>query len=462
MLRATPEANQLWLNTAITLAEMSAHGFCVDTEYVRTKSKEVREDIARLEEQIRLTDEYRVWRSVYGPKTKLTSRSQLKEVMYKHLGYAKYTNARTMKVQMNEAALEYIDTPFAHQYLEVEKLKKALGTYLEGIIPEIRNGKVHPFFSLNNVDSYRSASQSPNVQNIPKRNPVTKKLARRAYIASPGNVICEIDFGQLEVRISECYHKDPVMHAYLLDPKSCMHTDTAMELFSLERGEVSKKGTRDIAKNAFVFAQFYGSTWFNCAPQMWKRLVRDKCTLEGSDKLILDHLREQGITELGDCDPESDPAPYTFGYRCKQVEDSFWNRRFTVYTEWKKQFFNKYLENKGFVMKTGFACTNDLSRRQVLNYPIQGSAFHCLAKSLNLIRAEIRKKRMRSRLVTEIHDALVADCPASEVHDFAKLCERIMTKQVPEQWRWINVPLVVEAEASALDGSWAEMSPLKF
>lgn len=462
MLRPTPEANQLWLETAITLSEMSAQGMCVDTSYIIKKSHEVTLQIAELEEALRQSDEYRIWRSVYGAKTNLTSRPQLKEVMYKHLGYEKYINARTMKVQMNEAALEYIDTPFAHRYLEIEKLKKVLGTYLVGIMPEIQNGRVHPFFSLNNIDSYRSASQAPNVQNIPKRNPITKKLARGAYIASPGNVLCEIDYGQLEVRIGKCYHNDPVMHEYLMNPKSCMHTDTAMELFLLERSEVTKKGTRDIAKNAFVFAQFYGSTWFNCAPLIWKRLIRDKCTLEGSDKLVLDHLQENGITELGVCDPENDPEPYTFAYRCKQVEDSFWNRRFTGYTEWKKRFFYDYLQNQGFRMKTGFACNNDLTRRQVLNYPVQGSSFHCLAKSLNIIRKEIRRKRMRSRLICEIHDALIADCPPSEVYDFAKMCERIMTQQVPQEWRWITIPLIVEAEVSEVDGSWADMSPLKF
>jgi intein/homing endonuclease len=212
-------------------------------------------------------------------------------------------------------------------------------------------------------------------------------MIRQAFIPREGCHLVEVDFSGIEVRIACAYNKDPNLKRYIEDPTTDMHRDTAMELFSLAVDQVEKRTTRDWTKNRFVFPEFYGSVYFQCAPHIWEAVVASEGKVPGADTTIRGWLEKQGIKELGDCNPRGRPRPGTFEFRVKEVEELFWKKRFVKYHQWKQDWFAAYQKNGGFKTLTGFwigaigGKQGLLKRNDVNNYPIQG----CLAGSSKVL-----------------------------------------------------------------------------
>ena len=231
-----------------------------------------------------------------------------------------------------------------------------------------------------------------------------------------------------------------------------MHRDMAMEIYLLDVDQVTKE-TRFYAKNGFVFPEFYGSFYVQCAPNLWDAI--GQAGLKTVDGVPLnEHLEEQGIVELGACDRKQSPEVGTFESHVQEVETDFWGRRFRVYTQWKKRWFDRYQREGGFDLLTGFRINGVYKRNDVINYPIQGSAFHCLLWSLIRLQRWLVKRKTRSVIVGQIHDSIVADVHKSELGDFLVEAKRIMTEDIRTVWPWIIVPLTVEAEVS--ETNWWE------
>ena len=107
--------------------------------------------------------------------------------------------------------------------------------------------------------------------------------------------------------------------------------------------------------------------------------------------------------------------------------------------------------------KTGFICQGFMKTNEIINYPVQGSAFHCLLWALiRLVLLELPKRKMKTLIVGQIHDSIVADVPDNEIQEFLSLANYVMTKMIRKAFKWLIVPLEIEAEVSPIDGSWAE------
>ncbi len=457
------DAYQFFHEGTRALAEMEHYGIKIDTKYLHRVTTETQAEIRKKNAELTETKVYRLWVGRFGQQTNLNSVEQLGTVLFDIMKYKGGTKTASGKHQVDQKVLEKIDDPFIVRYLEVKKLKKTVSTYFMGILRETCNDFLHPSYNLaGGMDdeqkggalSYRGSSSNINFQNIPIRNPVTASLIRPAFIARKGNHLCEIDFSQLEVRIGACYNKDPALIRYIQDKSTCMHRDTAQKLFFLKKEEVGKKTTRDCAKNQFVFPEFYGSYYTDCAANIWDSILRRKFKVEGSEETILERLRKNGITKLGACSKERDVKPKkgTFEYHCKDVEDDLWNNRFKVTTEWRKQFFSEYLKKGYFDMHTGFRCEGVFRRNQVINFPVQGAAFHCLLWCI--IRIQKECKRMKAKLVGQIHDCLLADVPPRELQAFLNIVERVMTVDILKHWKWITVPLEIEIDVCEIGKTW--------
>jgi len=247
-----------------------------------------------------------------------------------------------------------------------------------------------------------------------------------------------------------------VMMKYIADPSKDMHRDMAMECFMLSREQVTKQ-LRFYAKNCFVFPEFYGSYWRQVAPNLW-----DSCrNLETADGVrVEDHLADQGINGLGEHSSNYKTgriASTGFYEHVRNVENDFWGRRFKVYAEWKKRWFDKYQHTGWFPTKTGFRCSGLMKRNDVINYPVQGSAFHCLLWSL--IRLVRWTKGRRSKIVGQIHDSIIADVHQSELDEYIETARQVMTVDLRKAWPWIVTPLDIEVEAS--DTNWWEKKEMK-
>jgi DNA polymerase-1 len=361
---------------------------------------------------------------------------------------------------MDEEVLQGIDHPFVQKLLRLSKYEKALGTFLKGIEQEIVGDRLHPSFSLHTARSFRSSSDSPNFQNFPIRDKEIAKIIRSLFIASPKSVLVENDFKGIEVALSAAYHKDPVFIDYITSPGKDMHKDMAAQLYCLKTDEVNKD-IRYAAKNCFVFPQFYGDFYISCARALWNAIERLK--LKGPDgKPLYRHLKRQGIFELGELDPEQEARDGSFEAHVQEVEKDFWNRRFKVYGRWKRDWYDQYLKSGYFDILTGFRIEGFFSRNQAVNLPVQGAAFHCLLWSLIQINRRMRKEKMRSLIVGQIHDSLIGDVRVDELRDYLQLVEEVTTRRLPQHWPWLVVSPQIEYEIAPLGKSWFEKRECKF
>lgn len=450
----TKEALRLMQEGALALAVVEATGIPIDTEYLKGARKKAVRKIEHLKRGLDCSDVMKVWKKTFGKRANINSGDQLGKVLFDVMGIKPPMLTASGKYKTDEPSLKTVDHPFIKQLLRLRKLQKAYGTYLKGISREVVDGRIHPVFNLHLAKTYRSSSNDPNFQNIPIRDPEMGSLIRRAFVAETGHHLVEVDYSGIEIRVAACYHKDPAMIRYIEDPTTDLHRDMAMECYMLSRKEVTKR-IRYCGKNMFVFPQFYGDWYIDCARSLWGAI--EKMSLETALGVpLLVHLQEQGITRLGDLDPRERPPPGTFEAHIKSVEKRFWDKRFPVYKQWKLDWFSAYEEQGWFSTYTGFICQGFMKRNEVINYPVQGPAFHCLLWALIQLVKELPRRKMRSRVVGQIHDSILAHVPTEERDDFYGLAQEIMVDALMRHWPWIIVPMGIEIEVSPEGGSWVD------
>ncbi len=459
MKPVTDSAYKLLHDGSLALAQVEANGIRMDVDYLHRTIARTSKKIEGLNGKMKDHEVYRLWKKHYGSRTNMGSRQQLGKVLFDIMDYECPSLTTTGRYQTNEAVLVILNLDFTNQLLKVEKLKKARSTYLRGILKHVVDGYLHPSFNLNTVQTHRSSSSDPNFQNIPIRDPKIAKLIRRAFLARIGHRIVEVDYGGVEICCAACYHLDPRMISYIKNKKKDLHRDMAMQIYKLEKKQMNKE-IRYCGKNMFVFPQFYGDWYLSCAQHLWEAATT--MHLKTADGVgLLKHLKSKGIRKLGRCDPKLPPASGTFEKHLKEVEDDFWNNRFQVYGQWKKDWWESY-ENKGyFDMLTGFRIEGRLNRKECINYPVQGAAFHWLLWSLIRIQKLLNKYKMKSLIVGQIHDSIVGDVHRKEKRNYLEICKQVMTVDVRKHWPWIIVPLTIEAEVAPVGGNWFEKKEVK-
>lgn len=457
----TKDAYKLFHEGQLALSRVEHNGIRIDVDYLNQAITETEQKIVEGQEKLKQSDEWDVWRKRFGQKASLGSAQQLASVMFEILGHKPKSATRTGKYSTNEEAFMHLraKVPFIRDYFANKKLEKAVGTYLKGILRETVDGILHPSFNLQLAKTFRSSSDNPNFQNMPIRNPVIGKIIRSCFRARKGRRIVELDFGGIEVTMAACYHFDPTMIDYLEDLSKDMHRDCAGVIFKLDQKDINKK-IRNEAKNKFVFPQFYGSFYVDCAKALWNAMTTQDLVLDNGTTLK-DHLASKGIKRRGLCDDKRSPLPGSFEKHVKEVEDHFWNARFPIYTAWKKSWFNKYKAKGYFDNLTGFEWHGVFRRNEVINYPVQSVAFHVLLWCLTKIQDECRKLGMRTMIMGQIHDSIIADVPDSEFEQYLTIAKRVMTVDARKRFPWINTTLKVEAEASPVNGTWYEKAKVK-
>lgn len=441
---------------ALALSEVEVAGFRVDLPYLDAEIKRTEAAIKRYRDKLRTSKVYAAQRRRYGQKTKLQSRDQLATVLYNDMGYSSDRRTATGKHKLDEAALEQIDHPYAKAFLRLESMCKLHSTYLLGVRSEVGNdGRVHGFFNLNTVRSFRGSADGPNLQNMPVRDPMQGKAIRQAFIPSPGHVLVEIDYSSVEVMVACALSGDPKLTYDATEGD--MHRDMAAECFMLRTDQVAKP-VRQAAKGGFVFAEFYGDWYKQVARNLWDSIHRG--SLVTADGVPLhDHMAAAGVQSLGACDTKAEPVPGTFEHHIKSVEDRFWNQRFLVYHKWRQQQVAAYQANGYIDLATGFRCFGPMTKNQIINYPIQGPSFHCLLWSLTRLVRALSKRKARTKVVCQIHDSIIADVHKDELPMYMDLARDIMTVQVRKHFKWLTVPLSIEAEAS--DVNWHSKQKLE-
>ncbi len=454
------EGYELLHEGALELARVEAAGIRVDISKLKATRDRLQSSSQVLKKELEGDKLWASWRRRFGAKANLGSRDQLGVMLFDVAGLKSKSVTESGKPSTEEEALQDLaeDLPFLDKYLRFFKYGKAAGTFLKGIEKEVIDGRLHPVFNLHTVRTYRSSSDSPNFQNFPVRDKEISEIIRSLFIPSEGCVLPENDFKGIEVNVSACYHEDPNFISYITTPGKDMHRDMAAQLFMLEPSQVSKDA-RYGAKNKFVFPQFYGDFYVSCARSLWDWIKKGKLTGPEGESLF-DYLRRRGIKGLGHCDPEKDPLPGSFEKHVQATEDDFWNRRFKEYGRWRRRWYDAYVEKGYFDLKTGFRVYGSFRRNAVTNYPIQGSAFHCLLWSLIQINRYLRKYKMKSRVVGQIHDSMLGDVPVSELQNYLEIVERVTSVELRRHYTWITVPMEIEYEIAP--ENWFKKQEFKF
>ena len=450
------DAYQFLQQGAEALSLVERNGIRIDVEYCKQKIEELDERLSRSERRLARSELAAAWRKKFGDKTSWTSGQQLRAVLYTSMGVKPFkTTEKGDDGSIDEESLRSLDVDGIEHLLRSRSDKKCRDV-LAGFLKYQVGGFLYPNFLLHTVQTYRGSSADPNMQNVPHRDPEQMAICRRAIIPRDGRRLLEIDFKAVEVAGAATYHKDPRMLEYLRDPSSDMHADMAHELFVLPRYNQRPDGfstLRSASKNGFVFPQFYGDYYVACAGGLaysWCKLPRSGRWRAGqgvtfNGGTIGDHLLSKGINSMD-----------AYTEHVKNVEHKFWNERFRVYNQWRKDWYAEYQRTGEFAMHTGFRCAGLMTRNQAINYPVQGVAFHILLRTL--AKAVAAMRGWSSLMIGQVHDSMLIDADDEELPDVLGTVRRIATQEVPAEWRWINVPLAVEASRSEVDGSWGVMT----
>lgn len=433
----------LLMQGAQALMDDEENGMIVNRSYIREQKGVLSERISNLKSEILDSKEGRIWSNKHI-EPNLGSNSQLADILYNELKITpeketKKGNPSVDEETLGKIALQY---PFVNQIVQLRKLEKIHGTYLSGWEKETsEDGIMRPFYHLEVARTFRSSCSNPNLQNVPIRDEEAQAITRRAIYPRLEHYLVEVDYSGIEVRVGACYHKDPQMLTYINDPTTDMHRDMAIECYLLEEEEVSKSA-RQGSKNQFVFPEFYGSYYGNTGPGLWD--WADTCkTAQGIP--LKKHLKSKG---LGNID--------RFVSHIKKVEKRFWGERFRGYADWKEEFWQEYLEKGYFDTLTGFRCSGPMRFNEVVNYPIQGSAFHCLLFSKYNTKRWIEMNESKILPVGQIHDSGLFSVPEKELDRFVSVLPKIWCIELKRKWHWIIVPLEIEIDVTPLNGSWFE------
>lgn len=443
------EAYDLLHDGAISCINASKEGIHIDEDYFEDLKNELTDKLVDIENEIRKSKEHKKWIENKSKNNNLNilSTHQVKDLIIKVLKLKTDKTTKKGNISVDEEVLEKLSKKhkFFKLILEYKKLHKIKETYIQGLTREAINGIIHPNINLHLARTYRSSVDGPNLQNIPKRDKEMKKLIRLGIKPKPGYKLMAVDYSGAEIRSGCVYHGDKQMIAYQIEKKGDMHKEYAAKIYQLPLKEVNDDIKYE-GKNGFVFPQFYGDYWGNNSKQLWPASLR----LKRSDgESLRNHLRNKGILNLN-----------KFEKHLQEIECEFWEETFSEFNDWKEEAWKDYNELGYIKMLTGFKCGGLLSRKHVVNYPFQGTAFHWLLWAMVEVDHYLRKEGLKSRIIMQIHDELLLNVHPKEEKQVYKIIKKIMTEDILDHWEWINIPLEVEAKISEVDGNWYKMKKI--
>jgi uracil-DNA glycosylase family 4 len=426
------------MESAINLVKAQENGIRTDTAGVVNSKIILSKDMAALENQIQKMAIKAGWSK--GVQFRPSAAADISRLLFDIMGYTSTKTTTAGGQSTDKEVLEKIKDPIISPLLEWKKLQKLRDTYLNGLVVEVVDGLMRAFFNLYTVVTYRSSSNNPNFQNVPKRDERSLKIIRSLLYPHYGQKLNEYDYKGIEVVAAACYCKDRNLINYVSDPKTDMHRDTGIELFMYEDNPQDfQKADRQVAKNKFVFPQFYGSYFELDAPPLW-----EMCSKEARANLKL-----HGVRNLKD-----------FTEHVQEIEYSFWNDRFPEYAQWKKDTYKFYLKHGYLDSLTGFRYYGPMRKNEALNICIQGSAHHVLLRTFNKISDVIADKKLKTKLIGQIHDSMLPSVEPEEENYIDKMIWYYGTQEIRDDFKWIIVPIEIEKSGGQVNESWAEMQEL--
>ena len=398
------------------LADMEMAGIALDKDFFAKFSKELSGRITKLEDQVH---------QAVGKPFNLNSTQQLSDVLFGVLKLSPPDKGRKTASGHYSTAAGVLDElsgqhPVVDMILEYRELTKLKSTYVDALPLQIHpeDGRVHTSFSQTTAVTGRLSSSDPNLQNIPTRTDLGRRV-RRGFLAGPGNVLVSLDYSQIELRIVAHMAGDQAMlNAFRAGQD--IHATTAAAIYGVPLEKVTREMRRH--SKAINFGLIYGMSAFGLTRTTELTLAESQDFVEAyfkqfpGVKKYLDGIRKEATQN---------------GY----VETMLGRRR--------------YFPNlKGSVNQVVRA----REEREAINAPIQGTAADIMKIAMIKIPPALAKAGLHGRMLLQVHDELVVECPSSELDELVRVVRKIM-----ENAYKLDIPLTTEARSGT---NWDELKPL--
>jgi DNA polymerase-1 len=398
------------------LADMEIAGIALDQEFLKAMSGDLR---TRLE-----AIEARIYEAV-GTKFNLNSPQQLSDALFNQLGLEPPDRTQRTSTGFYSTSAETLEAmkgvhPVVDWVLEYRELSKLKSTYVDALPLQVnpQTHRVHTSYNQTGSVTGRIASSEPNLQNIPIRTELGRQV-RKAFEAAPGQQLLSVDYSQIELRIVAHMSGDEAMIAAFQAGQD-IHATTAAAIYGIPLEQVTS-AQRNRAKGV-NFGLIYGMSPFGLTRYADLTLAEAENFVKAyfeqfpGMKRYLDGMRRQAADQ---------------GF----VETLLGRRR---YFPGLKTQSNPIVRNR--------------EEREAINAPVQGTAADIIKIAMLRIPETLKSAGLSARMLLQVHDELVFECPEEELQETARQVRQVMQDAYP-----LRVPLQTEARYGP---NWYDMSPI--
>ena len=388
--------------TITVLADMQWNGMYVNQEELNRFGDELK---TKIDEKVK---------NIYnlaGEEFNVNSTKQLGEILFEKMKLPVIKKTKS-GYSTDVDVLEKLkgEHPIIEELLEYRQLAKLNSTYIEGLKPYInpKTKRIHSFFHQTITATGRISSTEPNLQNIPTRFELGKRI-RKIFEPENGKLYVDADYSQIELRVLAHMSEDKHMIQAFKDNQD-IHKQAASKVFKTPLEEVTKE-QRSNAK-AVNFGIVYGISDFGLGEQLG---ISRKLAKRYIDEYLSEYI---GIKEYMDNTIEEAKKQ---GY----VETLFHRRRYIP-----------ELQSKNYMVR-------QFGTRAAMNTPIQGTAADIMKIAMIKVYKALKDEGLQAKIVLQVHDEMMIEAPENEVEKVKEILEQCMQSATT-----LKVPLIAEVSVA--------------
>lgn len=383
------------------LSKMERRGVFVDIAYLSELSVELTKELNQLSNEIF---------SLAGETFNLNSPKQLAEILFEKLGIKPLkktaSHYSTSADVLEKLAEKYPIASLLLQYRQLDKLKS---TYIDALPQSVnpKTHRIHPSFQQFGTATGRLSCQDPNLQNIPVRGALGKKIRTAFQPSDPSWLYLSADYSQIELRLLAHFSEDPIL-LQAFNNHEDIHLSTAATMFEIPLSDVTAK-QRHQAK-AINFGIIYGQGAYGLAQELQIDFGK---ALDFIDAYFIKYAKVKEFLE----------SLVKESYQTLEAQTLFGRKRKL-----------SDLQSSNIQIKKA-------AERLAINTPLQGSAADLIKKAMLEIDGHLTKKGLKSQMLLQIHDELIFELPSSELDALTQIVKSSMEGVFP-----LKVPLIVDVK----------------
>lgn len=369
------------------LYDMEKEGFRLDVQLMNELGAKYTGELTQLTEQIY---------GLAGEKFNINSPSQLGRILFEVLRLK--TGKKTKKgYSTNVEVLMSLrnDHPIVDMVLRYREISKLLNTYIDGFRPLLIDGRIHTVFKQTVTATGRLSSTEPNLQNIPVRKSEGREL-RKMFVASEGCKLLCADYSQIEMRLLAHMSGDEVL-IDAFNNNDDIHAITAAKAYNVPLEMVTSEMRR--SAKAVNFGIIYGISSFGLANDIGTSPARAK---EFIDKYFATYPKVKGYLDSNIAYAKEHGYVTSMSGRVRFIPE----------------------------LKSANYVTRNFGERIAMNMPLQGSASDIIKSAMIRINRELSEGGYKAKLVLQVHDELIIDCPMEEIEKVKEILGRCMSDAV--------------------------------